>query len=125
MQIQTKTKITEIQTTTIDTITIKTIDTIMVAINKITDTTTIAVHQICNKTGTTQINNHVDIVTEQITSPGIVKFVLIAEEWDICHTNEEHPYKIKTLINKFRMLTKSPEISNKSATPVPLSNKIL
>ena len=54
VQVQTKTKTTEIQTTaTIDTKTIRTTDTIAVAINKTTDTTIIAIHQISNKTETT------------------------------------------------------------------------
>ena len=67
VQIQTKIKITEIQRTTIDTKTVETIDTIIVAISKTTDATTIAVQQTNNKTETTQTNNHVDIVSEQIT----------------------------------------------------------
>ena len=103
MQIQTKTKIktTEIQTTTIDTITTRTIDTITVVINKTTDIITIAIHQTSNKTEITQTNNHVGIVTEQITSPEIVKHVLIAEDWDICLANVEHRDKIKTIGTKF------------------------
>ena len=128
MQIQTKTKIktTEIQTTTtIDTITIKTADTITVAINKTTDIITIAIHQNSNKTETTQINNHVGIVTEQITSPGIFKLVLISEDWDTCLANVEHHDKIRTIGNKIRILTKTCEITIKTATQIPTSNKIL
>ena len=65
---------------TVDIITTKTIDITTVAINKITDITTIAVPQTSNKTEATQTNNHVDIVTEQITSLEIVKLVLTAED---------------------------------------------
>ena len=116
VQIRTKTKTTEIQTTTIDTITIRTIDTITVAINKTTDIITIEIHQTSNKTGITQTNNLVDIVTEQITSPGIVKHVLIAEDWDICPANVEHHDKFKTIGNKIQMITKIHEIIIKTAT---------
>ena len=123
MQIQTKTKTTEIQTTTIDTITFRTIDTITVAINKTTGIITIAIHQTSNKTELTQTNNHVGIVTEQITSPGIVKHVLIAEDWDTCLANVEHHDRIKTIDNKIRMLIH--EITIKTATQIPLSNKII
>ena len=70
------------------------------AISKTTDTTTIALRQSDNKTETTQINNHADIVTEQITNPGIVQPVLIAEDWDICLANAEHHDKINTIGNK-------------------------
>ena len=72
MQIQTKTKIktTEFQTAAIDTKIITTIGITTVAISKTSDTTIIAIHQISNKTETTQTNNQVDIVTEQIISPG-------------------------------------------------------
>ena len=81
MQIQTKIKIIEIQTTiaTDTTITIKTTGTTAVAISNTTDTTIIAIQQINNKTEITQIKNHLDIVTEQITSPEIVKPVLTAQ----------------------------------------------
>ena len=92
------------------TITIRAIDTTAVAISKITDITTIAIQQINNKTEITQLNNHVGIVTEQITSPGIVKLVLIAEDWDICLASLEHHDKIKTIGNKIRMLSKTREI---------------
>ena len=89
VQFQTKIKITEIQTTiaTDTTITIKTIDIITVAISKTTDMILFAIHQTSNKTEITQTNNHVGIVTEQIISPGIVKHVLTAEDWDICLAN--------------------------------------
>jgi len=80
VRIQTKTKITETQIITVDIITTKTIDITTVAINKITDITTIAVPQTSNKTETTQTNNHVGIVTGQITSLEIVKPVLTAED---------------------------------------------
>ena len=76
------------------------------AISKTTDTTIIAIHQVNNKTEITQNNNHADIVTEQISCPGIVKHVLIAEDWDMCLANVEHHDKIKTKGNKIRMLTK-------------------
>ena len=124
---QIKIQIIEIQTTiaTDITITIKTIDTTTVAINKTTDITTIAIHKISNKTETTQINNHAGIVTEQITNPGIVKLVLIAEDWDICLVNVEHHDKIKTIGNKIRMLAKIHETTIKTATQILLSNKIL
>ena len=117
MQIQTKTTTTELQTaTTIDTKTIRTTATITVAISKTTDIITIAIHQTSNKTEITQTNNHVDIVTEQITSPGIAKHVLIAEDWDICLANVEHHDKIKSIGNKIRMITKIHEITIKAAT---------
>ena len=125
MQLQTKSKTTEIRTTTIDTKTIRTIDSIAVAINKTTDIITIAIHQTSNKTETTQINNHAGIVTEQITNPGIVKLVLIAEDWDICLVNVEDHDRYKTIVNKVRMLTKTREISIKTATQILRSNKIL
>ena len=107
------------------TITIRTTDTITVAIIKTTDTTIIAIHQISNKTEITQINNHVGIVTEQITSPEIVKLILIVEDWDICLANVKHHDQIKTIGNKIRMITKTREISVKTATQIPLSNEIL
>ena len=125
VQIQTKTKITETQTIIIDTITIKTLDTTTVEISKTTDTTTIAIHQNSNETETTQTNNHVDIVTEQITSPGIAKPVLTAEDWDICLANVEHRDKIKTVGNKIQILTKTREITIKTANQIPHSNKVL
>ena len=127
MQIQTKAKIitTEIQTTTKDTITTRTIDTITVAINKTTDITTIALHQTSNKTEITQTNNRVGIVTEQITSPGIARHVLIVEDWDICLANAEHHDKIKAIGSKIRMLTKIHKITIETATQIPPSNKIL
>ena len=108
-----------------DTITIKTKDTIIVAISRATDMTIIAIHQINNKLEKTQNNNHGDIVTEQITSPGIVKPVLVAEDWDIYIANIEHHDKIRTIGNKIRILTKTREITIKTATQIPLSYKIL
>ena len=127
VQVQNKIKIIGIQTTiaTDTTVTIRTIDTITVAINKITDITTIAIHQISNKTETTQINNHVDTVTELTTSPGIVNHVLIAEDWDTCLVNVEHHDRIKPKGNKIRMITKTREITIKTATQNPSSNRIL
>ena len=94
------------------------------AINRTTDTTIIAIQQINNRTEVTQINNHVDIVIEQITNPRIVKPVLIAEDWDICLANVEHHDKIMTIGNKNRMATKTREVSIKHATQILLSNKI-
>ena len=123
VQIQNKT--TETQTTTIDTIIMKTIDTIIVAISKTTDLTTTAVPQTSNKTETTQTNNQVDIVTEQITSAVIVKHILIAENRDRCLANVEHHNKIRTIGRKTRMLTKTCETTFKTAMQLPLSNKIL
>ena len=127
VQIQTEIKIKtkETQTTTIGTITIRTIDTKLVAINKTTDKITIAIHQTSNKTEITQTNNHIGIVTEQTTSIGIFKHVLIAEDWDICLANVEHQDKIKTIGNKTRMLTKIRKNTSKTATQIPPSNKIL
>ena len=95
------------------------------AINKTTDIITIAIHQTSNKTELTQNNNHVGIATEQITSPGIVKHVLIAEDWDICLANVEHRDKITTIGNKTRMITKTRKSTVKTATQIPHSNKIL
>ena len=125
VQIQTKIKTTKIQTTIIDTITTGTIHTTTAEISKTTDTTIIAIHQISNKTEITQINNHADIVTEQITSPEIVKHVLTGEDWDICLANVEHRDKIRTIGNKTRISAKTREISIKAATQIPFSNKIL
>ena len=126
MQIQTKIKITEIQTTTAtDTTTIKITDITIVAINKTIDITTVAIHQISNKTETTQTRNPADIVTEQIINRGIVKPVLIAEDWDTCLASVEHHDKIRTMGNKIQMLTITREITNKTATPIPLSTKTL
>ena len=125
MQIQTTTKITQIQTTTIDTITTRTTDTKTVGINKTTDKTTIAIHQTSNKTEITQTSSHADIVTEQIINPGIVKLALIAEDWDICLANVEHCDKIKTIDNKIRMFLKIRKITIKIAKQIPPSNKIL
>ena len=95
------------------------------AISKITDTTIIAIHQISNKTETTQVNNHVDTATEQITSPEIVKLASTAEDWGICLGNVEYHHKIKIIGNKIRMLTRTREISIKTATQIPPINKIL
>ena len=78
-----------------------------------------------NKTEITQTNNHVDIVIEQITSPGIVKLVLTANDWDICLAKVEHRDKIKTIGNKIRMLARTREITIKTATQILRSNKIL
>ena len=127
VQVQIRIKIIEIQTTiAIDTTkTIRTIDTIIVAINKTTDTIIIAIHQTSNKPDITQINNRAGIVTEQITSPGIVKHVLIAEDWDTCLVNVEHHDRIKTIGNKIRLLNKIHEISTKTATKISHNNKIL
>ena len=127
MQVQIKIKITEIQTTiaTDTSIPIRTIDTTTVAVNKTIDTTTIAIHQTSNKPEITQTNNHAGIVTEQITNPGIVKLVLIAEDWDICLVNVEHHDKIKTIGNKIRISAKIHEISINTATQIPHSSKIL
>ena len=130
VQIQTKIKIIEIQTTitTDTTLIIKTIDTITVAINKTTDIITIAIHQTSNKTEITQINNHVGIITEQITCSGIVKHVLTAENWDICLAKVEHHDEIRTTDKKTQIRTKTIktyEILIKTATQIPLSNKIL
>ena len=85
------------------------------AINKTTDIITIAIHQTSNKTEPTQINNHVGIVTEQITSPGIVKHVLISEDWDICVAIVEHQDEIRIIGNKIRTITKIHEITIKTA----------
>ena len=95
------------------------------AISKITDTTIIAIHQINNKTETTQVNKHVDTATEQITSPEIVKPVSTAGDWNLCLANVEHHDKIKILGNKIRMLTRTREVSIKTVTQIPASNKIL
>ena len=118
MQSQTKIKIIEIQTTTATdtTITTKTIDTTTVEIRKTTDIITIAIHQTSKKIEITQTNNHADILNEQITGPGIVKHVLIAEDWDICLANVEHQDKTKTIGNKIRMSTKIHEITINIAT---------
>ena len=125
VKIQNKIKFTAIQTKTIDTKTIKTIDTKILAISKTTDIIIIAAHHTNNKTETTQTNNHVDFVTEQIISPGIVKPVLIAEDWDRCLANVEHHDKVKTIGKKFRNLTGTHKITVEIATQSPLSNKIL
>ena len=100
-------------------------DITTVANSKTTDTITIAIQQTSNQTEITQINNHVGIVTEQIINPGIVKLVLIAEDWDICLANAEHHDKIRTIGNRIRVLTKIREISTKIATQTPPSNKKL
>ena len=94
------------------------------AIDKTTDIITIAIHQTNNKTEITQTNNNAGIVTVQIKSPGVVKHDLIAEDWDICLANVEHHDKIKTKGNRIRPLTKTREISIKTAMRVPPSNKI-
>ena len=126
VQIQNKIKATGTQTTiTTDTIPIKTIDVTTVAISTTTDTIIIPIHQISNKTGTTQTNNPVGIATEQITSPGIVKPVLTAEDRDICLVNVEHHNKIRTRGNKIRLLTKTRKITIKTATQIPHNNKVL
>ena len=127
VQIQRKIKIKEIQTTmaTDTTITIKTTDTTTMAISKTTDPIIFAIHQINNKTEINQIHHNVDIVTEQITNLGTFRPVLIAEDWDICLAIVEHHNRIRTIGNKIRMLTKIHEITIKTATQFPLSNKIL
>ena len=129
VQIQTKIKIktteTQTPTTTIDTTTMRTIDTITVAINETTDIITIAIHQTSNKTEITQTNNHVGIVTEQITSPGIVKHVLISEDWDICLANVERRDKIRTIGNRTRLLNKTRKYIIRTATKISPSNKTL
>ena len=104
------------QTTTIDAIKVRTIDTITVAINKTTDITEIAMQQINTKTVITQINNHADNVIEQIINPAIAKLVLIAENWDKYLANVKHRDKIRTIGNKSRILTKIGEITIKIAT---------
>ena len=83
------------------------------------------IHQTSNKTETTQINNHVDIVTEQITNLRIVTPVLFAGGWDICLANVEHNDKIKTIGNKIRIITKIFKITIKTATQIPHNRKIL
>ena len=65
------------------------------AISKTTDATIIAIHQVNNKTEIIQPNNHADIVTEQIINAGIVRPVLIAQDWDTYLANAEHHDKIK------------------------------
>ena len=102
MQIQTKSKIIKFQTT---------IATDTTKIFKTTDTTIIALQQINNKTEITQFNNHVDIVTEKITNPGIVRPALIAEDWDMCLAIVEHHNKFKIIGNKNRLLIKIPRIT--------------
>ena len=116
VQIQSKFKITAVQTTTIDTISMKTIDTTTVRISKTADITTTSIHQTINKTETTQTNNYVDIVIERITNPGIAKPVLIAEDWDICPPNVEHHNKIRTIGNRITISTKTGEIMTNTAT---------
>ena len=74
---------------------------------------------------TTPTSNRVDIVTEQIISPMIVKPVLSAEDWDICLANVEYHEKIITIGNKIRTITKSCQITIKTTTQFPHSNKIL
>ena len=113
VQIETKTKTTAIQMKTIDTITIKTIDTKIMAISKTTLITTIAIYQTSNQIETTQTNNHVDIVLEQIIRAGIVKPVLTAEDWDICLPNVEHHDKIGTIGKKIRMLIEARKIQSR------------
>ena len=93
--------------------------------SKRTDTTIIAVHQTSNKTETTQVNNHVNIVTEQIASRRIVKPVSTAEDWEICLGNVEHLDKCRKIDNKNRMSIKTREITIKTATQIPPSSKIL
>ena len=127
MFIQTKIIIIDIKTTiaTDTRKTVKTKDATAVAINKTTDTTIIAIHQTNNKTEKTQINNHADIVTEQIINPGISNVVLIAEGWDICLANAEHHDNIRTIGNKIRITTETRKISIKTATHIPHSSNIL
>ena len=126
MQIQTETKLTETQTKTTGIVLFETIDTTTVAIHKPTDTATIAIHQAGNRTETTQTNNDVHIVTEQITNPENVKLVLTAEDWDLNLANVDHHDKIRTIDNKTRILTKTTrarEIKIRTATKIPHSNE--
>ena len=125
MQIQTKMRNIGYRTIILDTSIIKTIDTTAVAINQIIFITKIAIYQTSIKTETAQKNNHVDIVKEQITGPGIVKPALTAEDWNICLANAENHDRIRAIDNEIRMFTKTREITIKSATPIPDSNKIL
>ena len=105
-QLQTETKVTKLQTITIDSI-------------------TLPIHQTNKKTETTQTNNHVDIVSDQITSPGINKLVLSAEDWDICFPNVKHHDKVRTKANKIQVFSKAREITIKTARQTPHSNKTI
>ena len=95
------------------------------AISKATDITIIGIHQTSNKTETTQTNNDIDIVTEQSADSEIFKPVFTAEDWGRCLAKVEHLDKIRKKGNKIRKLIKTREISLKTATQIPLSNKIL
>ena len=97
----------------------------IVANSKATDVTTTAVHQNISKTKTTQTSNQVDIVSEQMTSTGIVKLVLGVEDWDIYLANKEHHNKIRTIGNKTWMLIKTRENTIKTVTQIPFSSKLL
>ena len=127
---QIKIKTTEskqLQTTlTTDTRTIKLIGKTIVAISKKTDITTMAIQQTSNKTETTQTNTHVDILTEQITSPGVVKPVLTAEVWDTCLANVEHHNRIR-IVAEIQTQTKTIKtcgITTATTTLTPHSNEI-
>ena len=95
---------------------------------KTTDTTktTVAIHQTINKTEILQTNNHVEIVTEQITNTEIVKFVSNAEEWDTSLAHAEHHDSIRTMGNKIRTPTKFiGSIKITTRTAILHSNKML
>ena len=93
------------------------------AILKTTDRTTIELHQTNNKREATQTNNHVDIVTEQITSRGIVRPVSISEYWDICLANVEHHDRIRNIGNKIQTLTKLPKLQSRPQRKFPSATK--
>ena len=127
VQIQTKTKITEIQIITLVDKTIKTVDTKRVAIYKTTDTTTTAKHQTSNKNETTQDNNRVEIVREQTINREVVRLVLTPVVWDICPANTEYQYRIRTIDKKIRKLNKAIRTRDnkiKTATQIPHSKKV-
>ena len=105
-QLPIETEVTKLQTITIDTI-------------------TIPIYQTNKKTETTQTNNHVDNVTDQITSPGIIKLVSSAEDWDISLANVKHHDKIRKKANKIQVFSKARKITIKTARQTPHSNKIL
>ena len=112
-------QIPEIQTKTLDTVTIKTKDTTEVAISKTAEITILAERQTSNKTETTHTSNHVDIITEQIISQGIVKPVLTAEDRDICLVKVEQHDRIKTIENKVQLLTITRETTVRTTTKFP------
>ena len=110
---------------TSDTAITKTMDTTKFTISKTTDITSIAVHQTSNKTKTIRTKNDSAIIIEQITSPGIVKPVLIAEGWDICLAKVKNHDEIRTIGNKIRIKTETRKITIKTATQTPHSSKRL